>query len=100
MTTPKILKTTEGMFEMKETPFGAMAIPCAVEAGEANSMCIHNLPLIPLELFWLVICWQRNIAKEFNCESHTSLFLIDNEEGRTLRTTLANIEILCGSYFW
>jgi len=71
----EIVKKGTVLNQFYETPCGRMAIPFTANAPEVSSVCDHNLPLIPLEVLYAVINWQREIAKKHKCESHTSLFL-------------------------
>lgn len=75
----QLVKHKADTYQMVDTPYGHMGVKCKDNARDAASICAHNLPLIPLELFWSILCWQRAIAKEHSCESSTSLFLIDGQ---------------------
>ena len=76
---PKFAKHKTILCQLVETPYGEMGIPAQGSHPDAQSICSHNLPPIPLDTFYAILCWQRKIAKEHQCETTTSLFLIDGE---------------------
>ena len=65
--------------KLHETHFGLMALPHKADPSKVESVCLHDLPLIPIALFYQVVNWQREMAKQHKCEAHTSLFLIGGE---------------------
>lgn len=75
----EIVSIGDKFHQMHDTNFGLMAMPHTGDKAALETVCLHNLPLIPLALFYQVLNWQREQAKAHSCETHTSLFLIDGE---------------------
>lgn len=66
------------VYEQQDVPFARVMVLQNVPDA-TNARPTLTIPKIPYELFRSVVAWQRSIAAKYNCESTTSLFLIDGK---------------------